>query len=80
MGAYSKLVQSKLQVSRTKKFLDKTSQIAEEILLIMIDTKPKKQSFKETKLSVSVSSVDIAKNREISIWRLIDQGSFSATR
>ena len=45
-------------------------------------TKPKKQSFKDTKVSVSVFSADISKSEEISRWRTIDKTlhyDFSAT-
>ena len=58
--------------------MDKTSQIAEEQLVM-----PKKQSFKDTKVSVSVLSADISKSEEISRWRPIEKAldyDFSATK
>ena len=62
--------------------MDKTPQIAEEQLVMMID-KAKKQSFKDTKVSVSVFSADISKSEDISRWRPIDKAldyDFSATK
>ena len=47
-------------------FMDKTPQIAQL-------SKLKKQSFKDTKVSVSVFSADISKREEISRWRPIDK-------
>ena len=62
--------------------MDKIPQIAEEQLLMM----PKKQSFKDTKVSISVFSadmIDISKSKEISRWWPIDKAldnDFSATK
>ena len=46
---------------RTGEFFDKTSQVAEETL---VKTKPKKQSFKDTKVSISVFSAYISKSKQ----------------
>ena len=62
--------------------MDKTPQIAEEQLVMTMD-KPEKQSFKDTKVSISLFSADISnKSEEISRWRPIDKTlhyDFSAT-
>ena len=60
--------------------MDKTPQIDEEKLVMTTD-RPKKQSFKDTR--VSMFSADISKSEEISKWRPIDKAlhcNFSATR
>ena len=60
----------------------KTPQIAEEQLVVMME-KPKKQSFKDAKVSVFMFSADISKSEEISIWQQIDKAlycDFSATK
>ena len=66
----------------TCEFMDKTPQIAKEQLIIWQWTKPKKQSFKETKVSVLLFSADISRSEEISRRRPIKktlQYDFSAT-
>ena len=66
----------------TYEFTDQTPQIAEEQLVMTMD-KPRKQSFKDTKVSVSVFSADISKSEEISRWQQINKAlhcDFSATK
>ena len=55
------------------KFMDKTPQIAEEQLVMMMDQSKKKQSFKDTKVSILVFSADISKSEEISRWRPVNK-------
>ena len=62
--------------------MDKTPQIAEEQLVMMMD-KAQETNLKDTKVGVSVFSADISKNEEISRWLPIDKTlhyDFSATR
>ena len=61
--------------------MDKTPQIAEEQLVMMID-KAQETKLQDTKVSVSVFSADISKSKEISRWRPINKTlhyDFSAT-
>ena len=63
--------------------MHKTPQIAEEQLVMTMDKTYMQQSFKDTKVSVSVFSADISKSEEISRWRPINKTShcdFSALR
>ena len=62
--------------------MDKTPQVAEEQLVMTID-KAQNQSFKDTKVSISMFSADISKSKEISRWRPINKAlhcDFSATK
>ena len=57
------LISSDSYLVSTYEFTDKTLQIAEEQLVMTID-KPKKQSFKDTKVSISLFSADISKKKK----------------
>ena len=62
--------------------MDKTPQIAEEQLVMMMD-KAQKTKLQRYQVSVSMFSADISKSEEISRWRSIDKAShcnFSATK
>ena len=62
--------------------MDKTPQIAEEQLVMMID-KAQETKLQRYKVSVSLFSADISKSEEIPRWRLIDKAlhyDFSATK
>ena len=52
---------------RTYQYTDKTPQKAEEQLIMMME-KPKKHSFKDTQVSISVFSADISISKDISRW------------
>ena len=55
--------------------MDKTQRIVEEQLVMTTDKaqERKKQSFKDTKVSVLLFSADISKSEDISRWQLIDK-------
>ena len=48
--------------------MEKTPQIAEEHLIMMMDKPQETKLPKDTKISVSVFSADISKSKEISRW------------
>lgn len=54
-------------------FLDKAWQRAEETLLTKKKIKPKKQRFKDTRVSVLMFYADVNKSKEISKWWQIDK-------